>query len=460
MIENQDIEFKSVWKDEYLKWVCGMANANGGVIYIGKNDKGNTVGVNNAVKLVKEIPNKIKDTMGIIPEVSIEEDNKLLYIKITVDKYPTPISYQGKFYLRSGSNNHEVTGNELNRFLLERVGEKWESLPVKNATFDDLNEDAIRYFKKKALEKGRLTEIEANVDDDILLRNLGLYDGKYLNNAAILLFGKNPNLWIIGSYIKIGFFDNNDADLKYQDEIQGALILQIDKAIEIIYSKYLKALIHYEDIQRVEEYLIPREAFREILLNSVNHKLYEGNNPIQISIYDDKIYIWNDAIFPEELKNKNLYEKHFSKPYNPLIAQTFFKAGFIESWGRGFEKIKDECKKYNVPLPNIEINTAGVMIKCTPSETYMSVLNEMTGKKNDTVNDTQNDTVNDTQNFTQTEKNILKIISDNPKIIQKEIANVLNISEITVKRATNKLKSQNIIKRIGADKNGYWEIIK
>ena len=71
MIENQDIEFKSIWKDEYLKWICGMANSNGGIIYIGKDDNGKVIGVNNAIKLVKEIPNKIKDTMGIIPEIKV-----------------------------------------------------------------------------------------------------------------------------------------------------------------------------------------------------------------------------------------------------------------------------------------------------------------------------------------------------------------------------------------------------
>ena len=141
MIENQDIEFKAVWKDKYLKWICGMANANGGIIYIGKDDKGNVIGINNAVKLVKEIPNKIKDTMGIIPEVKVEEENDLLYIAIKIDNYPMPISYQGKFYLRSGSNNHEVTGSELDKFMLDRVGKRWEDLPVKNATFDDLNEE-------------------------------------------------------------------------------------------------------------------------------------------------------------------------------------------------------------------------------------------------------------------------------------------------------------------------------
>ena len=239
-----------------------MANANGGTIYIGKDDRGNVTGINNAVKLVKEIPNKVKDTMGIIPEVKIKEENSLLYIEIKIDEYPMPISYQGKFYLRSGSNNHEVTGNELDKFLLNRVGKRWEDLPVKNATFNDLSEEAIKTFKEKAVKSGRLIAEDVEIDDETLLKNLGLYDGKYLNKAAILLFGKESNKWIVGSYIKIGFFENDDADLRYQDEIQGALILQVDRAIELIYLKYLKALIYYEGIQRVEEYMFPKERIQ------------------------------------------------------------------------------------------------------------------------------------------------------------------------------------------------------
>ncbi len=234
-------------------------NANGGIIYIGKDDKGKVVGINNAVKLVKEIPNKIKDTMGIIPEVKVEEENDLLYLVIKVDSYPMPISCQGKFYLRSGSNNHEVTGSELDKFMLDRVGKRWEDLPVKNATLEDLSEEAFKVFKEKAVKSGRLKVEDVEIDNETLLKNLGLYDGNYLNKAAILLFGKDPNKWIVGSYIKIGFFEENDADLRYQDEIQGALILQIDKSIDLIYLKYLKALIHYEGVQRIEEYMFPRE---------------------------------------------------------------------------------------------------------------------------------------------------------------------------------------------------------
>ena len=193
-------------------------------------------------------------------------------------------------------------------------------------------------------------------------------------NKQVRLYRKEPNRWVFNSYIKIGFFEKNNADLVYQDEIKAPIIMQAEKAIELIYTKYMKALIRYEGITRVEEFLIPQEAFREILLNCINHKQYEEQNTIQVSIYDDQIYVYNDASFPKELVGINLYEKHTSKPYNPLIANVFFLAGFIESWGRGFEKIKEECEKTKTPLPEIKITSGGVMLHCTPSENYLKVL--------------------------------------------------------------------------------------
>ena len=200
-------------------------------------------------------------------------------------------------------------------------------------------------------------------------------------------------------------------------------------------------------------------GFREILLNSVNHKQYEENNPIQVSIYDDKIYVWNDGKFPEELASQNLFEKHYSKPYNPLIAQTFFKAGFIESWGRGFEKIKKECELYNAPIPEIEIKTSGVMVKCNASPIYMDLLEEMRGK-NVQINVHKNVQINDCEKLTKIEKEILEIIIENPEITQVNIANRLGIVTKTVQRGIATLKTKGIIERVGSNKKGYWEIKK
>ena len=163
-------------------------------------------------------------------------------------------------------------------------------------------------------------------------------------------------------------------------------------------------------------------GFREILLNSINHKQYEESNPVQISIYEDKIYVWNDGKFPEELASQNLFNKHYSKPYNPLIAQTFFKAGFIESWGRGFEKIKIECK-------NVQINVH------------------------------KNVQINGHEKLNKIEKLILEIISEDPEITQVNIATALNTTPKTIQRGMSSLKEKGIIERIGSNKKGYWKVI-
>ena len=197
-----------------------------------------------------------------------------------------------------------------------------------------------------------------------------------------------------------------------------------------------------------------QNGFKEILLNSINHKQYEENNPIQISIYDDKIYVWNDGKFPDEIAKQDLYKKHYSKPYNPLIAQTFFKAGFVESWGRGFEKIKKECVEHNSPLPEVEIKNSGVMVKCLPSKVYMDLLNKDSKKKG-----LINDPINDPIKLTEVERKIIELVKENNKITRAQLVNRLKINESTVKRNLNKLKAKGLLKRFGANKNGYWTIL-
>lgn len=191
-------------------------------------------------------------------------------------------------------------------------------------------------------------------------------------------------------------------------------------------------------------------GFKEILLNSINHKQYEESNPIQISVYDDKLYVWNDGKFPEEIAKQDVFKKHFSKPYNPLIAQTFFKAGYIESWGRGFEKIKSECEKYSVPIPEVQINANDVMIKCNPSQVYLDLLGDIKNKN------VHKNAYGDISNI---QKQILDILEKEPETTQYEIAMKINTTSKTVQRNIAKLKELKIIERVGTSRKGYWKIL-
>jgi len=146
-----------------------------------------------------------------------------------------------------------------------------------------------------------------------------------------------------------------------------------------------------------------QEAFREILLNAIVHKDYSGCNPIQISVYEDKMYIWNDGVMPNNLTStEKLFQKHSSKPYNPKLADIFFKSGMIEAWGRGFDKIKEACKKYDGPLPEYEISEDGIMVLCKACDKYLKLLNT----KNDKINSlTSNERINERKNEKAVETN-------------------------------------------------------
>ncbi len=294
--ESQNIEFKQSWRDEYIKWLSAFGNSDGGKLFIGVDD-GKIVGIDNAKKLLEDIPNKVRDTLGIFVDVNLKLDDEKEYLEINTDKYPYPISYKGSYYYRSGSSTQELKGASLDKFLLSRQGEKWDGVPVPYFGLDDLDPFAFRLFRDKAEKKKRIDAEFLNESDEVLVNKLHLKEGDYLKRATTLLFSKVPQKYVTGSTIKIGYFKSN-SDLVYQDVIEGNLFEQVDKTMELIFSKYLKALITYEGIQRVESFPISELAFREALVNAVVHKDYGSQQTIQISVYDDKLLMWNAGDLP------------------------------------------------------------------------------------------------------------------------------------------------------------------
>ncbi len=350
MSENQNIEYKTTWRDEYLKWICGFANAKGGTIYIGKDDNGNVVGITNAKKLLEDIPNKSRDILGVIVDVNLHTTPEGNFIEINIEDYPYPVNYKGQYHYRSGSTKQELKGAALDRFMLQKKGKRWDGVPVPNVSVEDLDNETFEFFRKRAFKSKRIEEDALTDSNNHLIDNLQLKENDYLKRAGILLFHPKPENFVTGAYVKIGFFES-DSELMYQDEVHGNLFNQVEKTIELLFTKYIKAIISYEGIHRIETYEYPKDAIREALLNAISHKDYSSGFPIQISVYKDKLMIWNSGQLPENWTTKNLMEKHPSQPYNPDIANAFFRSGYIESWGRGTIKIIEKCIEAGLPSP-------------------------------------------------------------------------------------------------------------
>jgi ATP-dependent DNA helicase RecG len=246
--------------------------------------------------------------------------------------------------------------------LLQKYGRKWDSVTIPNISISELKPETFEFFKEKGIESKRLDENCINDTPEQVITNLKLIDNGNLKRAALLLFHPDPEKYVTGAFIKIGFFRTN-SDLLFQDDIHGNLFEQVEKTMELLLTKYTKALISYKGLSRIETYEYPEKALREALLNAVSHKDYSGCTPIQISVYNDKVMFWNMGQLPENWTIDMLQKKHSSIPYNPDIANAFFRSGYVEAWGRGIEKINDKCTEAGLPLPLIYYNTGGCWVE-------------------------------------------------------------------------------------------------
>ena len=200
---------------------------------------------------------------------------------------------------------------------------------------------------------------------------------------------------------------------------------------DFINQKELTTEISYDNITRIEHYPFPKDAVREAVFNALIHQDFSVGVPVQISVYKDKLYISNDCVFPASWTADTLMKKHRSLPHNPDIANTFFRAGFIESWGRGIEKICNLCKEYGIAEPEYTVHPNDIM---------------MMFKANEPVNEPV--------------KLVLAVIADNPNLSKEKIAEKIGMSRATVTRALAKLVEIGAIQRVGSDKSGHWEIVE
>lgn len=381
MAESQSTEWKRSWKDEYLKWVCGFANAKGGKIFVGKDDDGKIVNLENSKRLLEEIPNKIKSLIGLTVDVMLHQTDEGDYLEIDVHPQSMPVSYRGRYYYRTGSTKVELTGASLNEFLLKKSGSTWDASIENRAKLKDIDPQAIELFLSDAKTANRLPNA-ASLSTSELLDKLRLRTNDQLTCAALILFGRDPGRFYPGLSVRIGRFGSSSTDLRFQEVVEGNLIYCLKQTLSLLDSKFLIKPVRFEGIQRIEEDLYPLPALREALLNALVHRRYQSGVHVQIRVYDNQLVIWNDGPLPEELPVSALLQQHSSRPRNPLIADTCFKAGYIDSWGRGIEKITEACIESNLPPPHFEDVDGGLRVTLTSqvSEHEKPSSGEVTGE--------------------------------------------------------------------------------
>ena len=192
---------------------------------------------------------------------------------------------------------------------------------------------------------------------------------------------------------------------------------------------------------------IPEAGLRDMICNAFIHKDYTGTF-IQMKVFDDHITLWNGGTLPPDYSVEKLTEQHESHPRNRLMANVFFLAGFIENWGRGYEKIKSAFVKEKLQVPTFEQVRGGVLAT-KQREIFANLNNQFVG---DNVGDVS------VMELTERQRKIVNLIKSNPYISASQMSVMLSVIKRTIEREIAVMKKNGIISREGNAKTGRWLI--
>ncbi len=427
--ESEFVEFKKSTSElnEGIISIVSMLNKNGkGTLYFGIRNNGDAIGQQISENTLRDISRKVSEEIKPTIYPSIHEvENTPGVIEINFMGQDKPYSASGKFYIRSFDEDKKIDINELLKMINRNDSSNalWEKTES-DETIDDVDENLLKNYIIKANESGRINE--KYVSKEVTLKKLGLVTNNKLNNAGKILFSKNKpivlKLAVFATDEKLSFIDIN--------RYEGNLFELAKKGQD-----YIKEHINYAaeiiDEKRVEVPEIPSEAIREAVLNSLCHSSFDTTINNEIYITPTKVVIFNPGTFPSGYDPRDFaYNGVESVLRNPLISKILYYSNDIDSWATGFRRIFKQCKKYNVKF-TYSMKNQGFEICFYRKKVELE----------------------DIENL------IIDIIKNNPSITTTNMAEVSGKSIRTVQLKLNKLKKEGIIKHVGSNKNGHWEVL-
>jgi len=360
--ESETTEFKQTWTNDCLKTLAAFANTRGGTLLIGVNDAGQVLGWNGTDAEQQAIATRIGNKLPIQPSLEATEEGgrRILVLRADV-AHGIAVPYESRYYRRVGCTTQEVPAAQLGQFLLERTGQSWDSLPS-GASLAEIGEEAVRGFCRRA--KTRLPNLCDDEPVAAVLQKLGLLNEDKPTNAAILLFGSDPQRRFISANVHMGRFKDGTTIL--DDKMFGGTLFEELDDVMRQFRQYLQVRYDIDAgvdtvpgqaiVHRREVWDYPLNALLEAVVNALVHRTYLGTTEsITIRVYDDRVVIRNPGGLPGGITVEQLKEDpHPTIPRNPLLANVFYYAELVEKWGSGTTRIVGLCKEQGVPEPEYE----------------------------------------------------------------------------------------------------------
>ena len=355
--ESEDIEYKKSvgeWK-EIVKTVAAFSNTNGGRIIVGVSKSGKIVGMEIGKSTIEDLTNKIvvNTDPKVYPKIAAEKIGEKDVIVIEVNESTDKLVLAfGRPFKRLGKSTIRMSKDEYEKTILEKHSGKlqFDTQVCEISTWDDLDKEKIKQFLRTAK-----TERNYDVDLSIPLKEaigrLGLTRREKLLNTALLLFGKNPQKLFPQAKIRCARFKGTDG-LDYIDMkvLEGTIPELRERAMKFT-MEHIRHAVFFDANRRYDKWEYPMRAVEETLNNAVAHRDYFSNAEIYLSIYDDRIEVWNPGELSPPLTPEDLKKEHKSIPRNKLLADKLFLIKYIEQWGKGTNRIVNEMRENKLPEP-------------------------------------------------------------------------------------------------------------
>ena len=388
--ESQKVEFKTTTgqRTEGAKAACALANGLGGFVLFGVKDKGQIVGQQVSAHTLEEVANELHriepPVFPAIETVELKDGNTVIALRVTGGA--GPYMYDGRPYQRHGPTTRVMPREVYEQRVMEKLHatNRWENQPVpKGVTLANLDEDEIQLTVDNAVDLGRLKPLKRRSVRSILI-GLGLIvEGKLLN-AAVALYGNTQRLQSLYPQccIRLARFrgKNRLADFADNRQYWGHAFALLRHAESFLMDHVpIAGRVVSGRMRREDRPLYPPRATREAVANALCHRDYtNAGGAVSVAMYDEHLEIINIGTLHFDITPEKLARPHQSRPWNPIIASVFYRAGIIEQWGTGTLKVIDWCRDNANPVPAWTEDSGSVIVTFQPASGFEKVTGEVT----------------------------------------------------------------------------------
>ncbi|OHD78533.1 MAG: transcriptional regulator, partial [Spirochaetes bacterium RIFOXYC1_FULL_54_7] len=464
--EGYHLELKETVDKSFLEEVCAFANSSGGRIIVGITDDGTIKGCptdNRSRSLIQDTLRSLQPNLDIPVEVVGS-----LFVVTVPEGNDKPYACPKGFYLRNGANSQKLSRNEIVEFFQKEGRIRFDELCNRKAVFDtDFDDRAFNDFMN-------LAGISKSLDKQEILRNLNcLTEDSRLTNAGVLFFAKDIDFILENAIVVCVLFKGIEkVHILDKKDFKGNILENINNAVAFV-QRHTNLEYVIKTLRRENVPEIPEVALRETIINAVCHRDYFNKTAnVMIEVFDDRVIISNPGGLPGGLRPQDFGKKSVAR--NQTIAALLHRVHFIEKVGTGINRIKQAVEgnartSVDFSFDDAFFTVTFTRMQAVPEETTQrSGLPEKASEKTggfskSSQETTQETTQRTTQKTTQTlsgkQTELLNYLKLNPEASRQEMAqHIADITADGIKYNLKRLQDIGLLKRVGPDKGGHWEV--